>query len=266
LEDEVLALLEDESPSNRIAAAYGLWRMNPSRQEGPTTLFALLDSTQGSLLEESIRAVGRMGRDAAPAIHSLVERLKDEDARIRRIAAWAIGEVGPAATVAQEELRRIAEHDTDATAKDAARRALTVVVPDESIPDLVEALGEDNEYRRLEAATTLGRIGRDAAAAVPALVVAVEDRRIAEDGEFRGPSQHETLARARLAAAWALGEIGLDGRNVISVLTRVADDVRENAAIREAAGNAMGRLRGATERGATEQSETESDHDNQWGR
>jgi hypothetical protein len=28
----------------------------------------------------------------------------------------------------------------------------------------------------------------------------------------------------------------------------------------------MGRLRGATERGATEQSETESDHDNQWGR
>ena len=92
----------------------------------------------------------------------------------------------------------------------AAARSLAIVGPEAhaAIPVLENAL-HDREMRvRLEAATALGRIGRES---VPALMRGLED----SDPEIRH------------AAAYGLGEVGRDAQPAIPLLTQALQDTNQ---------------------------------------
>ncbi len=75
----------------------------------------------------TIVAVGQYGENAVWAVPTLVSLLEDRRAGIRRIAADALRQIGPAAGAAEEALRRAAKHDVDDRVRDAAKEALAAV-------------------------------------------------------------------------------------------------------------------------------------------
>jgi HEAT repeat protein len=120
------------------------------------------------------------GRSVTALIKALVKTLKDwgnESAQIavRREAAKALGQQGPAAKGAIAALVKTAKKDGDLHVREEAIRALGQIGRD-AVPDLIKLLkkGSDN-LTRAEAATALGEIGKDAREAVPALVEALHD-------------------------------------------------------------------------------------------
>ena len=58
------------------------------------------------------------------AVEPLIERLRDEDAEVRRWAAWALGRIGAAAQSLLPRLREVAQSETDEHARRRAQRAI----------------------------------------------------------------------------------------------------------------------------------------------
>ncbi len=85
--------------------------------------------------------LGRLGVEGKFAIAPLRDRLTDADPLVRRRAATALGEIGPAA-----------------------------------IEELIQALALPDRFVRREAVWGLAKIGPEAASAVPALARALADR------------------------------------------------------------------------------------------
>ena len=77
-------------------------------------------------------------------VPALLEALKDGDAGVRRVAAEALGRIGPGAQ--------------------------------EAIPELIKALKDKHEYVRIRAAEVLGSIGPEVKEVVPALIEALKDK------------------------------------------------------------------------------------------
>jgi tetratricopeptide (TPR) repeat protein len=133
---------------------------------------------------------------AAEAIPLLTEALRDADEPVRRRAAEALGQIGPAAIPALTEALR----DADEAVRVGAARALGKIclgkigsAAAEVVPALTEALRDDPDRDvRWRAAYSLGLIGPAAAKAIPVLTEALRDA-------------DEAIRRA---AAEALGKIG----------------------------------------------------------
>jgi len=127
---------------------------------------------------------------ARTAISPLTELLRDGDARVRAAAAAALGETGPLAKPAVDQLIQILERDAETEA-------------------------------RLQACLALGNIGPDARAAVPVLIRAVLRDKAADAKDARGgrPSwkYHEGMG-IRVNAASALGQIGSDAEKTVPAL------------------------------------------------
>jgi HEAT repeat protein len=90
----------------------------------------------------------------------------------------------------------------------------------------IARLRDPNPAIRSLAALSLGRIGPDAAAAVPDLIRSLGDQR--QDPEVRG------------SAAYALGEIGPDANTAVPELTRALKDLAPS--VRSSAASALGRI------------------------
>ena len=135
-------------------------------------------------------ALGAMGEDA---VIPLVDSLRDRRPRVRELAIFALGEVGPSAVQAVAPLvERLA--DRDKSVRRQVAWALGQIGSDASasIPELVRTLSDDDEHVRATAAEALGLIRPTSFVAVEGLIGALQD----EEGDV----QHE--------AAKALGEIG----------------------------------------------------------
>jgi hypothetical protein len=89
-----------------------------------------------------------MGPTATSVVSALIQALEDENSRVRRSAARALGRIGPEEGV---------------------------------VPALIQALGDEDSDVRWHAARALGLIGPGAAEAVPALIQALGD----EDSDVR---------------------------------------------------------------------------------
>src|SRR5205823_4227922 len=139
------AVLKDGDTSARLAAAAALGDIGPAARDAiPALAEAMKKDTELQVREEAALALGGSGQ--AAAVPPLIDVLNGDDEDVRRLAALALGEIGPAARPA--------------------------------IPSLIKALRADKDYRvRFHAAEALGRMGPEAKVAIPALREALKDDR-----------------------------------------------------------------------------------------
>ena len=118
----LLASLDDSELSVRLAAAFALLKLDPAGKAYVPVLTAAMRQGEGG----TIVAVGRLGSDAAWALPTLTDLLRDRRPGIRRISAEALGRIGPDAD-ARAALEKAAERDPDDRVRETAAKALAVV-------------------------------------------------------------------------------------------------------------------------------------------
>jgi HEAT repeat protein/beta-lactamase regulating signal transducer with metallopeptidase domain len=162
-------------------------------------------------------ALAQIGKDARPAVPELTKMLHDTDLETQADAIYALSEIGgpdiaPAVPLLIEALRT----DDTSNAVMASRvrytaaTALGNIGPDAraAIPDLVVALGDEEEFLRANSAEAIGNIDPADLQAVPALIKAMKDK----------------SGRVRVAAAETLLRIGPVNKEVILAFIEAADD------------------------------------------
>jgi HEAT repeat protein len=152
--------------------------------------------------------LGEIGRDASLAGRSLLAALDDQDQHVRAVAARALPAVGVPAEQALEPLRDMLKQDQAIVAARVISEYKANARP--ALADLVDVLTDktlDSETR-WNAARTIGKIGPDAAEAIPVLVASLEDN----------------VDTVREHAAEALGDIGPPAGGSVQALVAVLDD------------------------------------------
>ncbi len=233
--DKMIDLLSDPDPYQRKHGAYLLSTTGALAKPAVPKLIELLKDpvAQG----EAASALGKVGAEAKDAVSGLIVFLQDKQAgydRVyaadalgliaqepdkvvpvlmnvmqddiepvtRRSAAAALGHFGANAKVAVPFLiKAINEGDKDMR-EDAALSLGQIGGAPKDIAAIVELLSDEIDIARYGAAHALGKIGGEAASAVPDLVKLLKDR----------------SENVRCAAAQALGEIGPDAKDAVEAL------------------------------------------------
>lgn len=138
----------------------------------------------------------------------LVEVLSQDNVEERRRAAEQLAQLGPAAKPAAVLLAQ-ASHDPDETVRENVAAALEEMGPPslDDADELMSMLGSESPDEGYWAATLLGRLGKAAQGAVPALTAALT-----------GPADIAVKQRA----AWALGKIGHHASPALPALQEAA--------------------------------------------
>jgi HEAT repeat protein len=140
---DLLRGLGSQAPADRLRAARDLARLGWLAREALPALVRSLDDDDAKVREVAAQAIGNMGPDALPTLAGM---LSHHDKYVRRNAVWAMGKLGP-----------------------LARPVLT---------DLCDGLKNSDPRTASGAAQALGNIGADAAEAVPALAEAMRGTNI----------------------------------------------------------------------------------------
>lgn len=140
---ELIHALRSEVVLSRLKAAKDLGRLGWLAREALPSLVAVLADADPKVREAAAQAIGQMGPEALPALSGM---LGHQDKYVRRHAVWAMGKLGP-----------------------LARPAL---------PDLCEALRDNDPRTASGAAQALGQMGTDGADAIPALTEAMRGTNI----------------------------------------------------------------------------------------
>lgn len=164
----------DKLPARELCLAIAAIGGN-SRSVGPV-LREIASDPNSTARAAAIYALGRLGDSGALKV--ITNAIEDDDQRVQLAAAWALVQFDPN----NEDYVAIA------------------------VPRLIRALSQPEAPIRLEAARTLGQLGRKAAAAQPALV-----ERLASD-EIRA---------VRVASAMALAELGEAAVNAVPTLSEL---------------------------------------------
>ena len=157
-----------------------------------------------TLLLGSVLSVLSLSAALAQTPDELIQRLKDPDAKTRRLAAEALGKKKDVAAIpGLVELL----NDKDRGVQEAAEEALQRIGP-KAAPALAEALSAQEASGRYATMRLLKRMGADAREALPALVAALEHKDIG----------------LRISAAIALGSLGSNGKTALPALFEAAKD------------------------------------------
>jgi len=118
-----------------------------------------------------LRSIGSFGADAAGAVGDVVEALKDPDAQVRSAAAWALSQIGAAGAAAVPALAASLT-DPNAWVRSLSAVALREMgdraLP--AVPALAKALRDPEPFVRAPAADAIANIGPPAKAAVQPLI------------------------------------------------------------------------------------------------
>lgn len=173
-------------------------------------LIKALDDPEARVRRDAAYALGN--REAPSAVNALAARLTgDPSGDVRETAAWSLGQIeSPAATAA---LSAAAKRDSSVEVRGTAVWALGQIEDPQSVPALAAVLVDPSPEVRGRAAWALGSIG--ARPAPDALVAALRD----------------TSSSVRLRAAWALGQI--EDPAAVTALVAAFDD--PDADVRKAA-------------------------------
>jgi HEAT repeat protein len=189
-----------------------------------------------------VAALHSLGEKSALAIPGLVAASKDEDFMIRRVAVEGLGVCVKTNRVKESVIAALMEALEDKwnwVRLAAAQSLIRWGAGEKGVPALVEILQgrgggwlkwTDRRYNRVEAATTLEKIGPAAKRAIPALIEATKDKD----------------ARLPVFAACALVSIGERGA-AIPVLRAASED--NNLEVSSAANRALKRIEAEAEAG-----------------
>jgi HEAT repeat protein len=154
----------------------------------PLLAAALKDPVEGRRVAAA-RALASHGEGAALFVSDLTGALDDRSRVVRAAAAWALGDVGPAAAHATPNLRRLLRTPSFVRADGLRPRRAGAAAKDAAL-ELTERLDDPDDRVRWQAGEALARLGVDANSVGP-LVRLVRYRR----------------TRPR-PGRWALGRVG----------------------------------------------------------
>ncbi len=232
--DEALGALRLGDISQRRAAICDLVRPGSTDQEEihsktrVEALRAALGDRAPNVRATAAAALARLGCQAAEVAPALVATMKDEMPEVRVLSATALGRVAPGDEKAIETLGLALTGDPDVDVRNAAASALGWMGTQAAAagPVLIRALNDCDETVRVHVIVALGRIGpADGSFATVLKIIADQD-----------PS-----ADFRIWAIRALGLIGAKSNNVVPTLLKMLDDA--NVDIRNAAAYSLGEIR-----------------------
>jgi len=234
--------LFDKNPNISIVAADLL---KAKGRRATTEIIALLNEDVTAVRYSVAHILG--GNDTPQAVQGLIRSLSDRSPLVRQKAASSLGETADPMAV---PALIVTLSDPAPEVGEAAFNSL-LQIGGRAVPELVDSLERADRDTRRDIATLLGQIGSPRA--VPTLartlfdkeptVVQAALRAFQTMGESAIPAlvtllQHKD-ERIRIAAAWALGEIG--NREAVPALMTALED-RKSPALRQQAADALGRI------------------------
>ena len=249
--------LNSDKPEVRGEAAMALGEIGADAKAAVEPLAKLLTDEFGNVRYAAALALGKLGADAKPAVDALRTAAAGDDVFLRVVATWAAIKADPTNRPAKlAGLRVLLEsfRSKDPRVRKAALQAVADLKPGpavmapiygrlvdegdvrlieeikgvavsrgkEAVPNLTKALAYPKI--RLHVAEVLGRIGPDAAPAVPALIESLSD----------------TRPEVRAEILYALGSIGPASKAAVPLAIKALDD--EHPSVRYAAVYALGRI------------------------
>ncbi|MBM4071257.1 MAG: HEAT repeat domain-containing protein [Planctomycetes bacterium] len=231
--------LTDKDLDVRMETILALGELGPVAVECAPALLQLTGTVELLLLEPMISVtLGNMGAGATP---SLVNALGRKEFEARRMAAYALGLIGPQARDAAPALCKVLE-DTEPSVRAQAAQALGKIGKDaaDGLPALRKALTDKNDSVAIEAGLALWRVAgvRDGVPViVRALKMSGEDfiresacKALAQIGDGGDEAQAALLAGltdagavVRAAAADALARVP-PSKTVLKALTKALSD------------------------------------------
>jgi HEAT repeat protein len=159
----IVALKDDDVVVRRLAVG-ALGEIGPDASEAVPGLARVMRPTFSEDPEQDERA------EKDPVMSGLVNARSEKDPLVRRLAAGALGKIGPGARRAEQALVK-ALADEDRELRIAAAHALAAIRPrrGRAVVALSKALADENGDVRRAAATALGMIGPQARKALPEL-------------------------------------------------------------------------------------------------
>ncbi len=172
--------LKDPSPARRERAMSVMAKVGPEAAPAVPELIKIIQGTDAKHKIEALFVIGAIGPTASAAAPAAVAALADTDLQVQQTAAYALGKIGPGAKEAVAPLKKLTA-STDDLVKLTAIWALLQIGPRSddlvkmALPLLTAGLKSTQELVRIEAAISLGEIGKGAATALPALEAAAND-------------------------------------------------------------------------------------------
>ena len=200
----------------------------------------------------------------------LVQCLVDKSPRGDTAAVEMFGKLGVTAAPASTKLARLLGRSREGNLNEnvivwrGAAEALRAWGPLRSVrPALIKCLHHPQEVVRAETAKLFGGLGPAASPAIADLIDLLSDYSPVVQEAAASPGQsgghcpgpavlmdliqrlHDKASRVQLAAAWALGRLGVAGAAALPFLFQLLDD--ENASVRDAAAHTLEDLADSTE-------------------
>jgi HEAT repeat protein len=179
-----------ENEHHRLEVIYVLTQIGPDAAPATEALANLASDPDEQVAHESLIALAAIGPGAKAAAPELAARLREADSARAAAIAYALGKIDPGAPAARSALAKSLKSDDPHVALLSAWAlaqgdALSADLASQAVPVLIAGLKSPTAEARQGAAEALGRLGKLAASAVPALEAARED----EDPSVRDAAQ-----------------------------------------------------------------------------
>ena len=158
--------LEDDSTDVRMTACDALGAIGSPAWRAAPGLIELIEDDTGRVRVAAALALGKVG-SSGEVMTALLEALEYQFLDIRFAAVEALGEIGPDAAEAIDDIIQLLE-GAKGDNLETTCNALVKIGP-EAVPGLIDALDDTNFNIRVGAVTALGKFAADAADALPEL-------------------------------------------------------------------------------------------------
>jgi HEAT repeat protein len=251
--------MEDPIPLVRREAARSLSGLDTVDKELLAALRKAAKDPDARVCVAAQGALWKYTKEEASLV-AIMGALKDQSPAVRGDVVFALETFAPSrktVTVLITIISKDPNRDVRRSAGVALNRLCAQLhgAAREAVPALVELLDNDDEYLRGCELGALGRIDREAKAALPAVIRALKARqrfaawalgRIGSDGKTVVPALVEALSDkdhpSRVDAAYALGTLGGDAKPAVPALRKATED--KSVHVRVAARLALWRATG----------------------
>jgi HEAT repeat protein len=203
----LLQALKEEHRETRRFAYAAIGKFVPDAREALPDFIRALQDPDPEVRDSAVAGVSTFGPDAREAVPGLLAALKMPDSSddLRRKAVEALARIGRHPLMVAALLTALEDKNADVRLR--AEDALAhLELTKSDVPALGRALDNpESAQLRANAAEALGRLGPEAAPAVPPLTTAAKDRNLA----------------VRIRAVRALGKIGPEAKSAAPVLAEI---------------------------------------------